>query len=321
MRYQLQLRKYARPFKRPLETAAGCWEAREGIIVRLEDEEGRVGFGEVAPLPAFGSERLGDARDWLASLGGKWEDGMVVPGELGCCGFAVSGALRWLEGKFEKEDRGATLETAALLPTGEAALARQEELLARGYQVFKWKVGIGSMGQEMEIAHELASKGKLRLDGNMGLGEDLERWLEWMAGEADVEFMEQPWPTGRWAEVQRLAQIHGVESRMALDEEVTSRKDIRKLREAGWQGLFVLKSALAGAIEEDAGEGVIHSSALETGIGRETALRLAVGSGFAVGFGVGDLFGDNGLELHPAASTITTGLVGTKEMEAIWERI
>ncbi len=321
MRYQLQHRKYARPFIRPLETAAGCWEAREGIIVRLEDEEGRVGFGEVAPLPAFGSERLGDARDWLASLGGKWEDGMVVPGELGCCGFAVSGALRWLEGKFEKGDRGATLETAALLPAGEAALARQEELLAGGYQVFKWKVGIGSMGQEMEIAHELASKGKLRLDGNMGLGEDLERWLEWMAGEADIEFLEQPWPKGRWEEVQRLAQKYALEKRMALDEEVTSSKEFGRLREAGWQGLFVLKSALAGAIEEDAGEGVIHSSALETGIGRETALRLAVGSGFAVGFGVGDLFGDNGLELHPAASTITTGLVGTKEMEAIWERI
>ena len=71
MRYNLQYRVYARPFEKPLVTAAGSWDVRQGIIVRIEDAEDRVGFGEVAPLPGFGTESLGNAEEWLRSLGGK----------------------------------------------------------------------------------------------------------------------------------------------------------------------------------------------------------------------------------------------------------
>ena len=40
----------------PLKTARGTYGAREGFVVRLEDEEGRVGQGEAMPLEEFGTE-------------------------------------------------------------------------------------------------------------------------------------------------------------------------------------------------------------------------------------------------------------------------
>ncbi|MFY0522406.1 mandelate racemase/muconate lactonizing enzyme family protein [Archangium gephyra] len=40
----------------PLRTARGTYGAREGFVVRLEDEEGRVGQGEAMPLEEFGTE-------------------------------------------------------------------------------------------------------------------------------------------------------------------------------------------------------------------------------------------------------------------------
>ncbi|HYO69824.1 MAG TPA: o-succinylbenzoate synthase, partial [Archangium sp.] len=44
----------------PLKTARGTYAAREGFVVRLEDEEGRVGRGEAMPLEEFGTESPGD---------------------------------------------------------------------------------------------------------------------------------------------------------------------------------------------------------------------------------------------------------------------
>ena len=34
---------------------------REGVLIRLESENGRVGWGEVAPLPGFSQETLEEA--------------------------------------------------------------------------------------------------------------------------------------------------------------------------------------------------------------------------------------------------------------------
>jgi L-Ala-D/L-Glu epimerase len=43
---------------RPLKTARATYTARQGFLVQLVDEEGRVGQGEAMPLPEFGTEPL-----------------------------------------------------------------------------------------------------------------------------------------------------------------------------------------------------------------------------------------------------------------------
>ena len=57
----LSHRRYRLPFLRTVRTAHGPWTAREGLLVRLEDGAGRVGYGEVAPMPEFGTETLAEA--------------------------------------------------------------------------------------------------------------------------------------------------------------------------------------------------------------------------------------------------------------------
>ena len=52
----------------PLRTARGTYEAREGFVVRLEDEEGRVGQGEAMPLEEFGTESPGACERALEEL-------------------------------------------------------------------------------------------------------------------------------------------------------------------------------------------------------------------------------------------------------------
>ena len=63
------------------------------------------------------------------------------------------------------------------------------------------------------------------------------------------------------------------------------------------------------------------SSALETSIGREAALRLAIGAKHAIGFGVKNLFEEDGLDLHDTGPQIAVGRIGLGEMLEIWELI
>jgi L-alanine-DL-glutamate epimerase-like enolase superfamily enzyme len=55
---RLGVRAYRTPFTRAITTARGAWTHREGAWVVVADAHGRVGLGEAAPLPAWGTEDL-----------------------------------------------------------------------------------------------------------------------------------------------------------------------------------------------------------------------------------------------------------------------
>src|SRR3954447_5370149 len=56
------------PYVAPFSTAHGSEPARLGAIVRVTADDGRVGLGEAAPLPAFGGGRLDDTLAQIATL-------------------------------------------------------------------------------------------------------------------------------------------------------------------------------------------------------------------------------------------------------------
>jgi len=64
------------------------------ILVRLEDPAGRAGYGEIAPLPWFGTETLAEAQEICGKLGDKPTDGTLdaVPARFGCVRFALAQA-------------------------------------------------------------------------------------------------------------------------------------------------------------------------------------------------------------------------------------
>jgi len=122
--YQLQFRPYQRPFKQPLITAQERWSVREGVIIQLTDPAGRVGYGEVAPLPRFGSETQAAAIALLRVIGQTITDTQIdtLSDEFPACQFALESARSTLKGKSGKTDTalGATLEAtleATLRPT------------------------------------------------------------------------------------------------------------------------------------------------------------------------------------------------------------
>ncbi len=224
---RLAWKPYCRPFRTPLLTAHGDWAEREGVIVRLE-QDGRVGYGEIAPLDAFGTESLIQAVEFLDA---RAEDpALAVPPELVCTRFALDCALGLLEAAPTR-----SLHVAGLLPAGITAYAALQTLLGQGFTTFKWKIGVESIETERHLCAELFKllhgKGILRLDANAGLSrEDAEAWLAFLE-DYPVEFLEQPLPPGEEKHMAALANRYAVP--VALDESLCGPGEL-----ARWSELF-----------------------------------------------------------------------------------
>lgn len=111
MPFRLQSRRYRLPFRTPLRTAHGQWREREGLLIRVEDEAGRIGYGEIAPLPEFGTETLAEAEAVCQGFGGRIGADVLaaVPERFGCVRFAVGcaleGAAQWAEREAQSARR------------------------------------------------------------------------------------------------------------------------------------------------------------------------------------------------------------------------
>jgi len=339
---RLSYRRYRLQFLRTARTAHGPWEAREGLLLRLEDEAGRVGYGEVAPLPSFGTETLAEAEGALARLGGTVDPARLdgIEERLGCVRFALAAAR---PGSARGSGPGPRVAVAALLPAGREALAAADRAAAAGWVAFKWKVGVGGDADEQAILDDLLARlprgARLRLDANGAW--TTRRAGRWLARCADrpIEFVEQPCFAGvsaGEAERRRVDDAlrglaHDYPTAIALDESVTGPASLRSWLEGGWRGVCVVKPALAGAGEDLrallAGfrADTVFSSALETAVGRQaalrTALQLAGGTPRALGFGVTPLFGDARFDGPPVGPFLSPADVETMNPEAAWNAL
>ncbi|BET69153.1 o-succinylbenzoate synthase [Opitutales bacterium ASA1] len=340
---QFSYKVYRRPFRVPVRTSQGLWEARDGILVRMEDERGRTGYGEIAPIERFGTETVAGALAWCASLGARTTVGRVsaVPVGLPCTAWAMACAGAILEASEGEEvqaprDDAATakvkqLPVAALLPGGKAGLALLERFAGEGFRTFKLKIGAGDFANEVQhvarVVDLLPAGARLRLDANGGLdARTAIRWLDALQG-WPIEFVEQPLPVDARRETIALAHDHGVP--LAIDEAVRNADDVKRWRDEGWPGVFVIKPALAGEPREwsaevavDPGQ-FVFSSALETDIGTRCGIAQAFAAGVerALGYGVAAFFEDDGLGGGWGRPVVERVDSGVDAFERTWKRL
>ncbi|MFM7278913.1 MAG: o-succinylbenzoate synthase, partial [Microcystis aeruginosa] len=206
--YFWQFRVYQRPLLRPLQTHHGLWQIREGIIIRLEAEDGRIGWGEIAPLPEFGSETLSAAILFCKSLENPLSITSIfsIPEQFPACQFAFESALEDLS--IENQSRELEPKNYSyLLPTGAAVFPSLDDILAaHKTNTYKWKIAVNSLEQELNLFEKLIDRLpreiKLRLDANGGLSiAESKIWLK-IADECQIiEFIEQPLPPSQLEEM------------------------------------------------------------------------------------------------------------------------
>ena len=302
---RLAWRSFAFELERPLVTAAGVVRAKRGWLLRLRNERGQQGWGEaaplqlearqtLAPLPALATAiaELGEAQP--RELLEAYLAGPACPPSLG---FALGAALAEADGLVGGEGAPAPAPGASapgqrwwpappgaeLLPAGEAMLPALEQLLHRaagasGPLSVKWKVAAGADGQERSLLElllaQLPANARLRLDANGGWSRATAwGWAERLAGEARLQWLEQPLASGDQAGLEALAARLPV----ALDESLQQRPQLRQ----SWPGWQVrrpcqdgdprpLLAALAAGQPR-----LMLSTGFETGIGRRWLHHLA----------------------------------------------
>ncbi|MDI1248033.1 MAG: o-succinylbenzoate synthase [Lacunisphaera sp.] len=332
MVYRFSYKPYCRSLRAPLRTAHGLWTEREGLVVRLEDEAGEVGFGEIAPLSWFGTETLVQAEEVCRKFGDRAGDALLdeVPEKFGCVRFALAQAR--VQDKKRPEAAVHRLPVAALLPAGRDALPLMRQKIEAGFLAFKWKVGVGDINDELGLLDDLLSTlpghARLRLDANGAwTRRQAERWLTRCA-ERPVEFVEQPVAPADENTLLGLAGDYPV--KLALDESVVRLADARRWQGLGWPGVFVVKPSLAGPLTELAEwilatkADVVISSAIETALGRSAVLRAALSQPLttrALGFGTGEIFGErlwDGPIIGPLADA---SCIAEQAGEGIWNAL
>ena len=316
MVYRFEFHPYRRAFKRPLQTNHGSWKVREGIILSLSDETG-ISYGEIAPISWFGSETLAQTVDFCRQLPSEITEEMIfsIPDQLPACQFGFESA--WEGGNRgqgsgirgqEGANRGLastfdSLRYSALLPAGEGALQAWQALWNQGYRTFKWKIGVYAIAHELAIfdvlTQKLPQEVKLRLDANGGLSYDeANLWLENCDRiPVEIEFIEQPLPVEQFNLMQELSYCYG--TAIALDESVATLKQLKAFYQQGWRSIFVIKPSISGSPSrlrqfcQKHQIDLVFSSAFETDVGRQAALKLAVELSHqnrAVGFGINHWF-------------------------------
>ncbi|MFM8617283.1 MAG: o-succinylbenzoate synthase [Opitutaceae bacterium] len=340
---RLGCRRYRLPFRGPVRTAHGRWAEREGVLLRVERPDGSVGFGEAAPIPGFPGAGVDDVEAALRALGG-----VCVVETIDALPRSLNTLRAALRVAFQDEPLGvdvaapAYLGVAALLPAGRAVLADLPAKAEAGFRVFKWKVGVGDIADELtlldDVCAALPTGARLRLDANGAWDRRrAERWLERCA-ERPIEHVEQPClaapgdgETDRRRVDDLLLGLAGdFPTPIALDESLAGDADLSRWLALGWPGVFVVKLGLLGDAASSLAElrkrnvPVVFSSALETAVGARAALRAAFrwgGEPRALGFGVWPLFADARFDGPRSAPFVRREDVEAIDAEAVWNAL
>ncbi len=288
---RLEVRATAVPLPTPLHNHRGCHGDGRSWLLRLQADDGRLGWGEAvvadrvldptadagiaAALAALGPEpRRSDLEAQLPRL----------PRPLA---FGLGLALAELDG-LGRDGWRAAPRPAWLLPAGAAAPAALERLLAHTSRAgttapplpltVKWKVAVADPDHELALLERLLQRlpatARLRLDANGGWDRPTAgRWAARLQHEPRLDWLEQPLAPADHAGLRALA----LQLPVALDESLRHPAGPPR----GWRGWWVHRPALEGdprpllqALQAGSPRRAI-STAFETGIGRRALDHLA----------------------------------------------
>ncbi len=286
------------PFRRPFPTAKGMWVERDAWLIRLFDEDGRVGLGEAVLesepgetadviLTALIREAVDGVSDRLPSMAELDLHG--APGRA--LNAALESALLDLERVVPAHlaPDGDGVGVNATIPSlgTDAAAEAARQSVESGFLTLKVKAGAE---RETEVLVERVRAIRdavgpdvlIRLDVNgawdLVTAEDR---LEAIA-RFDIEFVEQPLPGD---DIDGLAELRRrVRVPIAADEAASSVRAVRDLLRAEAVDVLVIKPARVGgpaAVAEIAdlaaehGVPVVVSTLFETGVGIAASLAAA----------------------------------------------
>jgi L-alanine-DL-glutamate epimerase-like enolase superfamily enzyme len=258
---------------RPYTIAFDTTDSVENAILRVETEDGRVGWGAASPGPHITGETLDACVEALRPESLAWLVGQDVrrlpalcrelatralsaPAARAAVDMALHDLLAQRLGVPLVEMLGRAHEGLATSITigikgVEETLAEGEEYVGRGFRILKVKTGL-SLEEDIERLRRLREKYseaevRIRADANQGYTEEQTLRFFRETGSLRLEFLEQPIPA---AQVLALRRLPGeIRDRIAADESLLSDRDALSLAEPPRAaGIFNIKLMKCGGI-------------------------------------------------------------------------
>ena len=311
------------PMVKPLKMAFEEVKSAENVLVRLETDDGAVGWGGAGAAPTMTGETVASMAAAIRYLaprleGMPLEDIAAVMGRAGnylygnqsaksVIEIALHDALGRSRGKpvhdllgEKRRDRVAILR---MVGTGKGTAADIEDAQrgrAEGYAAFKIKVGVADPNEDAERTRRICEA----LDGNGGLlicadanqGWTPDQAVTYVRGVQDtaLRYFEQPVAAHDLAGMVKVARASRVP--IGCDEGLHSLDDLQRHHETGAAGGFSLKTIKLGGLKPVMDAGLLceklgmkvnlASKMAETGINTAGLLHLAAALP-AVDWGVG----------------------------------
>ncbi len=268
------------PMKKPVQMSGETVARADNVLVRIESEDGFVGWGEAASAPVMTGETVAGMMAAVAHmapglLSRPADDFAGAAAAMAAALYGNSGAKAAIEiALHDVVGRATGRPVHALLgkkqrsrmpvlavigsPDAAADVGEALERWAAGYRAFKIKVGLGSVQADAERTRGIcmALQGKdesclVCVDANQGFG--VEDALHYVRAVADsgLDFLEQPVDAHdldpRYFETMaRIAAATGVA--IGADEGIHSRADIERHHERGAAAGVSLKAIKLGGI-------------------------------------------------------------------------
>lgn len=311
------------PLKRPFHSAGGSVDARELALVRIHDDEGRVGLGEITPYPDPRSPSLSEL---LAVFESERErileharHAICLPPALADLPPAVAAAIDTaLLDLLAKRDEmpfwnffgGAALPRIAVnatitAQTPEDVADAAEAAITAGFTTIKLKVGFTRRDDQRLAAlrEAVPEETLLRLDANGAWFKDeacetIERWQR-----HSIELIEQPVPSEPLADLKAVRDSSMIP--VVADEGVRTLPELEQhIDQRACDGVAIKLAAAGGPTAAEkiierahkAGLVTFITSTLDGAVGLAAGIHFAGAFGFdcpAHGLATGDLFAAN----------------------------
>ena len=265
---------YAIAFREPIVTAERAWAVRHGAWLRVEDDEGRVGFGEVAPLDPLDAPGALEA----ALERGPYRDAAFDLADLDLRAQRFGRPLAYLLADAPR--RQVAVNALLVASEADALAAEAAKAVEQGFRTVKLKVAAAP--PDVDIARVRAVRERvgegvaIRLDANAAWDEETALRVLRAVEHCDIEYVEDPVAGDlravcRQCNVPVAADVHTLEDGWRVIRERGA--DMLVLKPMAMGGLLPSHELAVAAI--DAGIGVVVTSILETAVGVAGALHLA----------------------------------------------
>ncbi len=341
MKLTLRAWYHSLPLRRPYRLSFATLEQFDTFYVALEGE-GKLGLGEITPLPGYGGETVEAAGLALAQakkelVAGKparevWNQ-LTRDFPMTASGLACAYET-WAEGEAEafQTPLAAAVPLAGLCAgnTPEEMVSEAQRLVKDGFTVFKLKAGRAPEFEEIlarAAAKELPPGGSMRLDANQAYGyDDALELCHRLEDLGSMALLEQPFKPDMWAECKRLTA--STTFPIMLDESIWVKEEISRAVEVGAKHvkLKLCKhpglAATYDLVEEArrCGLGIIYGNGVQTALGNHLEARVHLRLGLATAT---EANGFAKVKEHPFPSglTVSQGKIADKGLSVTTESL